>query len=191
MNFGGILPKYSKYPYQIDSSVELPITIDLVTPVKAEVVNRLRDATINIEKELGIDPSREWGTVRARLDNMELQINSLTPGPMPPPIEEGGVPTIKDKALTPAVTAGNGSYTNIKISETPKNDSYVTVMVNGIQAAVGDGLKNTECYFSATSSGLTAKKIKDIAAGDKLIWNGVNANFDLDAFDVIDLNYDI
>ena len=62
---------FSKYPNQIDSSLELPPSTDNVTPVKAEVVNRLRDAILAIESELGIDPSREYGTVRARLDAMQ------------------------------------------------------------------------------------------------------------------------
>ena len=56
------------YPNNIDNNITLPQAIDLVTPVKGEVVNRLRDAIIAIESELGVDPSREFGTVRARLD---------------------------------------------------------------------------------------------------------------------------
>jgi hypothetical protein len=64
------LAGFSKYPSQIDSSLELPVTTDNVTPVKAEVVNRLRDAILAIESELGIDPSREFGTVRDRLDSL-------------------------------------------------------------------------------------------------------------------------
>jgi hypothetical protein len=62
------LTGYSNYPFQIDTSAQLPISTDNVTPVKAEVVNRLRDAILSIENELGVDPSREFGTVRARLD---------------------------------------------------------------------------------------------------------------------------
>lgn len=62
---------YSKYPGQLDDSSSLPASTDNVTPVKAEVVNRLRDAILAIEAELGIDPSREYGTVRARLDAMD------------------------------------------------------------------------------------------------------------------------
>jgi hypothetical protein len=65
---------YTKYPSQIDSQQELPVATDNVTPVKAEVVNRLRDAVLAIETELGIDPSREFGSVRARLDH--IQANS-------------------------------------------------------------------------------------------------------------------
>jgi hypothetical protein len=58
----------TEYPNTIDNNVTLPQAIDLVTPVQGEVVNRLRDAIIAIESELGVDPSREFGTVRARLD---------------------------------------------------------------------------------------------------------------------------
>jgi hypothetical protein len=65
------LATYTKYPVQLDTSNELPLAVDNVTPVKAEVVNRLRDAIMAIEAELGIDPSRECGSVRARLDEME------------------------------------------------------------------------------------------------------------------------
>ena len=61
---------FSKYPAQLDDSITVPPSHDNVTPVKAEVVNRLRDAILAIESELGIDPSGTYGTVRARLDAM-------------------------------------------------------------------------------------------------------------------------
>jgi len=67
----------TKYPYQIDSNSELILTTDNVTAVKAQVVNDLRGAIIAIETELGIDPSREYGTVRARLDAMTAILNAL------------------------------------------------------------------------------------------------------------------
>jgi hypothetical protein len=38
--------------------------------VNAAGYNRLRDAILSIEAELGLDPSREFGTVRARLDDL-------------------------------------------------------------------------------------------------------------------------
>lgn len=61
----------TKYPNGIDDNISLPQAIDLVTPVNGAAVNTLRDAIIAIEAELGIDPSREYGTVRARLDALE------------------------------------------------------------------------------------------------------------------------
>lgn len=61
----------TKYPNGIDDTLSLPIVIDTITPVQADVVNRLRDAIVAIQNELGIDPSREYATVRARLDAMD------------------------------------------------------------------------------------------------------------------------
>lgn len=49
------MPK-SSYPNKIDSSVELPIVRNNVTEINAEVINSLRDAIIQIEKTLGINP---------------------------------------------------------------------------------------------------------------------------------------
>lgn len=74
---------YTKYPNQIDSSTELPIAVDKKTQVIAEVVNRLRDAILAVESELGINPSREYGTVRARLDAM---MNIIASGPVFGPV---------------------------------------------------------------------------------------------------------
>ena len=68
----------SKYPYSIDDNSSLPLTTDSVTAVKAEVVNNLRSSILAIETELGIEPSREYGTVRARLDAMRAALDAIT-----------------------------------------------------------------------------------------------------------------
>lgn len=67
---------YTKYPNKIDTNIELPIIVDLRTPVVASVINRHRDAILAIESELGISPSREYGTVRDRLDAIEAKTDS-------------------------------------------------------------------------------------------------------------------
>lgn len=64
------------YPNQIDDNTSVPQIIDLKTPVNADSVNTLRGAVLAIEAELGIDPSREYGTVRARLDALSALIGS-------------------------------------------------------------------------------------------------------------------
>lgn len=56
------------YPNKIDTSTELPITVDKKTGVDAIVVNRLRDAIIAIEQELGVNPSGDQSTVKDRFD---------------------------------------------------------------------------------------------------------------------------
>lgn len=64
------------YPSEIDTSINLPDVTDLVTPVGAVTVNRLRDAIIAIETELGVDPAGVYSTLRARLDAIETSIQS-------------------------------------------------------------------------------------------------------------------
>lgn len=66
----------TKYPAQIDTSASLPSVVDNLTPVTGTVVNRLRDAILAIEGELGVHPAYGFGTVRARLDNIESIIGS-------------------------------------------------------------------------------------------------------------------
>jgi len=69
------------YPSQIDTVITLPSAIDNTTPVKAVVVNRLRDAIIAIEAQLGVQPASIYGTVRYRLDLLEnALVNSYVPG---------------------------------------------------------------------------------------------------------------
>lgn len=87
------MAEYSKYPNQIDTTTELPKATDNVTLVKAELFNRLRDALLTIEQELGILPSSTYSTVRDRLDNIEGRINDIgiegPAGPPGPPGPEG------------------------------------------------------------------------------------------------------
>jgi len=62
------------YPAQIDNNVSLPRVVDNQTPVGGETVNRLREAVIAIENELGAKPSGTFTTVRARMDRIETLI---------------------------------------------------------------------------------------------------------------------
>lgn len=73
-------PSYSVYPQSLDSSSTLPPFTDNITPVNAEGVNRLRDAILRIETELGPEPSATFGNVRNRLDSMDAVIESIPRG---------------------------------------------------------------------------------------------------------------
>lgn len=59
------------YPSGIDGYTQLPLLVNLSSPIKAEDVNIVRNAVIAVEKELGINPSGTFATVRARLDSLE------------------------------------------------------------------------------------------------------------------------
>jgi hypothetical protein len=175
---------YSKYPTKIDGSNELPPAVDNVTPVKGEVVNRQRDALLAIENELGVDPSAEYGTVRARLDAMELGITGVI-GTV-----TGGTPTTSDKDLTPSATSGNYAATGLTLSQKPLGNRYVTVRLNGIANVVGDGVRTEDCYFSR-DGGATALSLSAVRDGDQLYWNGNFAGMNLETSDSIDFDYDV
>lgn len=68
----------SIYPKALDGYAQIPLVVDTVTEVKADTVNRLRSAIVNIEKELGIEPKGTYADVRARLDAIETMLLSLT-----------------------------------------------------------------------------------------------------------------
>jgi hypothetical protein len=86
-------------------------------------------------------------------------------------------------------TNGNYSPTGVTIEYTPFLDSMVHVKINGIEVNLGNGARTKDCYFS-NDGGLTAKSIKNIAAGDELFWNGGIAGYELDPSDDIDFEYD-
>jgi len=102
------------------------------------------------------------------------------------------VPYIGDKNRAPSDTSGDAQTTGLTITVTPSGDSYVSVLVNGIQAwlAADDTERTTaSCYFSG-DAGATAKTISAITAGDTLYWNGVQAGFNLkNTKDTLDFNY--
>lgn len=64
----------SIYPAQIDNSISLPVVVDDLTPVNSSDINNLRTTIIAIEMELGIKPSLQYSTVRARLDSLESSL---------------------------------------------------------------------------------------------------------------------
>lgn len=68
------------YPSGIDNSTSLPPVVDNVTAINAAVYNNLRNAIIAIEAELGVDPSREYATVRARLDALTAMVEAMSGG---------------------------------------------------------------------------------------------------------------
>lgn len=67
----------TKYPIKIDTSTELPIIVDLKTGIDAVVVNRLREAIIAIETELGTNPSGDQSSVKDRFNLVFQLINEL------------------------------------------------------------------------------------------------------------------
>lgn len=69
----------SNYSVKIDDVVSLPIVKDKFTKIKADILNRLRAAIINIETEMGIKPSGKYVDVRTRIDYLENAAINMRP----------------------------------------------------------------------------------------------------------------
>jgi len=67
----------SIYPSALDGYAQLPLVVDTVTQINADTVNRLRSAIVNLETELGIEPSGSYIDVRTRLDALETIVTGL------------------------------------------------------------------------------------------------------------------
>lgn len=61
----------TQYPSKIDNNTSLPEVSDLASVFSAEVYNRLRNAIIAIETELGTKPSGVYTSVKNRFDTLE------------------------------------------------------------------------------------------------------------------------
>lgn len=70
----------TRYPSQVDTSLTLPTVVDNVTPINASVINRLRDAILATQGELGPKPAGVYGNLRNRLDSLENLIVAISPG---------------------------------------------------------------------------------------------------------------
>jgi hypothetical protein len=100
-----------------------------------------------------------------------------------------GILVYVDKRQNPLPTSNDYAPTGVKISYSPYQDSNVTVEINGISVDLGDGVKDTDSYFSG-DGGVNATRIEEIRAGDELYWNGSKAGFELIADDEINLIYE-
>jgi len=71
------------YPNGIDDDITLPLVFDNISEVKADTINRVRDAVRSVELALGINPQGTYtntGGVSARLNNIDAAITNLNTG---------------------------------------------------------------------------------------------------------------
>lgn len=68
------MSEYSIFPKAIDGYAQLPLTVDRVTSVSAEGINRLRSAIINIENSIGVMPQGEYESLSDRLEYIIQQL---------------------------------------------------------------------------------------------------------------------
>lgn len=126
---------YSSYPNALDNSTTLPLATDKVTEVRAEVVNRLRSAILNIESELGVQPSAAFGNVKDRLDNFDgnitdvyLELEVIKSLLLSLPESGGGIPLFPINVSLPVTSNGQTAF-NLVV--TPYIDDGVQMYRNG------------------------------------------------------------
>jgi hypothetical protein len=123
-------------------------------------------------------------TFSVAVDGTTIQINGsgeLT-------VVAGSSNPVYDLSIS-ASTTGDSQPTGALLTSTPNSYSRVQVFINGQLQRLGDGITTTDCYFSS-DSGVTAKPLNSLSAGDELYWNGLVALFDLSVTDKIDIVYE-
>ena len=127
------------YPSGIDNNISLPQTVDLVTEVKAQVTNELREAIIAIEAELGIDPSREYGTVRARLDDIQSKLGC------------NGAISVSEEGVVIVSEATNLNFVGGGAIVTDAGNGVAEIQIIALDGYGGDGYAEQESFVPAAS----------------------------------------
>lgn len=91
-----------------------------------------------------------------------------------------------DTGMSPSAVSTDATDSGLTITNQPIG--HVRVLVNGIQADLGDGVKTEDCYFS-NDGGTSARAIADIASSDSLYWNGASGSYALEVSDIVDFVY--
>jgi hypothetical protein len=172
------LANSSKYPNSIDTTNDLPLATNNVTAVVADQVNRLRNAIINIETELGVNPSGTYSTVRDRLDAqngtvgtgaVQIQndgtvvVNEATiidfignvtvtnPSSLKARIEVTGGQATQVQETKTVSTNGQTSFT---LTSTPVDGTSVLMFVNGLKQTYSSDflISGTSVSYVGTTS---------------------------------------
>jgi hypothetical protein len=141
----------SLYPNQLDNSTSIPVATDNVTPVNAEVINRLRDPIIAVESELGLNPSSTYGTVKARLDAMEAAIANGGGG-------GGGAISVQDNGSTIVSLASILNFTGTGVSVISPSTGLAEINISGGSAT------QVQETIAVTVPGQTAFTLSQIPA---------------------------
>ena len=128
--------QYTRYPCAVDTtspsdSKGLPLSVDLRTPVKAEVTNRIREAVLAVEYELGIQPSGTYSTVRARLDAMDTDIATLYARIAEVEANAGRTVIVKDEGHTVLNRAKTLNFVGDAVTVVATNSTTARISVTG------------------------------------------------------------
>lgn len=150
---------YTKYPASVDTSLELPVATDNVTQVRAEVVNRIREAVLAVETELGANPSGTYGTVKDRLDDLSILVDliRLQLGLQP----QGSYENVQIRLADMEARIGQGGGGSGTVGGAAKRRAYNSTA--GVTAALATPtiipLATTSTRFTPTLSTLASNRI--------------------------------
>lgn len=153
----------SLYPNQLDNSTSIPVATDNVTPVNAEVVNRLRDPIIAVESELGLNPSGTYGTVRDRLDAMDAAIANGGGG-------GGGAISVQENGSTIVSLAALLNFTGTGVNVTSPSTGTAEINITGGSAT------QVQETIPVTSPGQTAFVLSQVPAQATALQMYLNGN---------------
>ncbi len=100
----------------------------------------------------------------------------------------GGILSLDNKSMTASVTTASGQQISGAITTTPKNDSYVSVYINGLKMKLGNGVTTYDVYFADSGNLAVARTIANIQSGDVLV-RGTGLGYDTDATDLVDYDF--
>lgn len=84
----------------------------------------------------------------------------------------------------------NDSVTTIELGSSPSIYSRVEVLVNGQKQKLGDGVSTQDAYFVSPGQTSTPLNLNSLSSGDLLVWNALNAGFELDTGDDVEIIYE-
>jgi len=160
----------SNYPAQIDTTLSLPTAIDGQTPVHGIIFNRLRDAVLAIEAELGTKPSSVYTNIKTRLETIEDNLTNVSAinlsGDVIGTFSSTEVTSLYGRPLSSAAPILNQVLGWNGISWSP----FTPVFSNIVGGDLIGSLPNPNV------SGIRGNPISTIAPiiGQTLIWNGTN-----------------
>lgn len=124
----------TNYPTSIDTYATLPLVQDLVSAVQADDVNRLRDAIVAIETELGVNPSGTYGTLKDRLDALTALVEALSGGgviDITADFISGHIETPDDKTYYLVNDVPYAGYIDSVTTQATSGTCTATVEING------------------------------------------------------------
>jgi len=159
----------TNYPASIDSVISLPITIDGVTSINANLLNGQRGAILAIENALGVNPAGISGTVVARLLAIEANQTNLQTITLAQDL--GGIPSAPLVVGLQGNPVSNTAPTNGYVltwnglTWIPMPASSLSVILSG--DTNGPALSNTVIAIQGNSISATTPTTNQV-----LEWNG-------------------